>query len=81
MIGDPCTSKQAPDRVWRETTFTSPAEFLQSYVDDSKKDILQELVAERWDSGMMLGGSVKVKTLIHNYISSDNEELKRNIHE
>jgi len=81
LIGDPNTSKQAPDRVWRESTFANPAEFLLTYVDDSKVDTLEELVAGRWDSGMMLGGAVKVKNLIYKHISNDNEELKKSIQE
>jgi len=81
LIGDPCTSKQVPDRVWRETTFSGPAEFIQSFVDDSKIDVLQELVTDRWDTGMMLGGSDRVKNLIYKHISSDNEELRQYISE
>jgi len=81
LLGDPNTSRQAPDRVWRESTFANPAEFLISYVDDSKVDTLEELVSDRWDSGMMLGGAVKVKNLIYKHISDDNEELKKSIQE
>jgi len=81
LIGDPNTSRQAPDRVWRESTFTNPAQFLLSYVDDSKVDFLEELVGGRWDSGMMLGGAVKVKNLIYKHISDENEELKKSIQE
>jgi len=81
LIGDPSTSKQAPDRVWRETTFTSPAEFLQSYVDDSKIDVLKELVTGRWDTGMMLGGSDRAENLIYKHVSSDNDELRHHISE
>jgi len=40
LIGDPNTSRQAPDRVWREKKFSNPAEFLLSNVDDSKVDVL-----------------------------------------
>jgi len=79
LIGDPNTSKQAPDRVWRESTFTNPASFLVSYVNDSKVDVLEDLVADRWDAGMMLGGSDQVKNLIYKHISNDNEELKTTI--
>lgn len=81
LIGDPNTSKQAPDRVWRESTYPSPSSFLLSYVDDDKSEILQDLVADRWDSGMMLGGAAKVKALIYRHIFSDNEEFKDIIHE
>jgi len=81
LIGDPNTSRQAPDRVWRESTFTNPGQFLLSYVDDTKVDILEELVAGRWDAGMMLGGAMKVKNLIYKHISNDNEELKKSIQE
>jgi len=81
LLGDPNTSRQAPDRVWRESTFANPAEFLISYVDDSKVDTLEELVSGRWDSGMMLGGAGKVKNLIYKHISDDNEELKKSIQE
>jgi len=81
LIGDPNTSRQAPDRVWRESTYTSPSSFLQSYVDDSKVEILEELVADRWDSGLMLGGAAKVRVLIYRHIFNDNEELKNRIEE
>jgi len=76
LIGDPNTSKQAPDRVWREKKFPNPADFLLYYLDDSKIEVLEDLVADRWDSGMMLGGSDKVRYLINKHISVDNEELK-----
>jgi len=81
LIGDPNTSKQASDRVWREKTFTNPAEFLQYYVNDSKTEVLEELVVDRWDTGMMLGGSENVRNLIQKHISTDNEQLKRGINE
>jgi len=81
LIGDPNTSKQAPDRVWRESTYTSPSSFLLSYVDDSKIEILEDLVVDRWDSGMMLGGAGKVRTLIYKHIFNDNEKFKNKIHE
>jgi len=81
LIGDVNTSRQAPDRVWRESTYPSPSDFLLSYVDESKAHILEELVADRWDSGMMLGGATKVKELIYKHISKDNEKLKNIIHE
>jgi len=50
-------------------------------VDDSKVEVLQEMVADRWDTGMMLGGSDRVTNLIYKHISSNNEELQRCINE
>jgi len=81
LIGDPNTSRRAPDRLWRESTFTSPYEFLLTYVDDSKTDMLESLVSDRWDTGMMLGGADRVKILIWKYIRSYNQELKKIITE
>jgi len=81
LIGDPNISRQAPDRLWRESTFTNPYEFLLTYVDDSKADILENLVSDRWDTVMMLGGADRVKILIYKFIRSYNEELKKIITE
>jgi len=81
LIGDVNTSRQAPDRVWRESTYSSPSDFLLSYIDESKADILEELVADRWDSGMMLGGANKVRELIHKHFSKDKEKLKTIVQE
>merc|ERR1719499_2174014 len=81
LIGDINTQRQAPDRVWRESTYPSPSDFLLSYMDESKADILEELVADRWDSGMMLGGANRVRELICKHISKDNEKLKTIVHE
>jgi len=81
LIGDVNTSRQAPDRVWRESTYSSPSDFLLTYIDDSKAGILVELVADRWDSGMMLGGANNVRELIHQHISKDNEKLKTIVRE
>jgi len=81
LIGDPNTSIQHHDRVWRETTFTNPAFFLVSYLEDCKVDVLEDLVTDRWDSMMMLGGAAKVKSLIYKYISNDNSELQTRIME
>jgi len=50
-------------------------------MDDSKIEVLEDLVVDRWDSGMMLGGSDKVRQLIYKHISADNEELKNSITE
>jgi len=50
-------------------------------VDDSKANVLEDLVVDRWDSGMMLGGTDKVRNLICKHISTDNEELKSCINE
>jgi len=81
LIGDINTQRQAPDRVWRESTYPSPSDFLLSYIDESKAEILEELVADRWDSGMMLGGANRVRELICKHISKDNEKLKTIVHE
>jgi len=81
LLGDPNTSKQAPDRIWRESTYTNPADFLLSYIDDSKVNALEEFVAGRWDSGVMLGGADKVRDLVRKHISSDNMVLKKSIKE
>lgn len=79
LIGDPNTSRQAPDRVWRESEYSTPAEFLLSYVNTNKAGILSDLVADRWDAAMILGGAERVKTLIAKHIRSDNQVLKDSI--
>jgi len=79
LIGDPNTSRQAPDRVWRESEYSTPADFLLSYVNTNKAPILADLVADRWDAAMILGGSEQVKTLIKKHIRSDNHHLKDSI--
>jgi len=76
LIGDPVTSRSAPDRVWRESTYATPAEFLLSYVSTSKAEMLGELVGDRWDAGMMLGGANVVRKLIDEHIRDDNDHLR-----
>jgi len=76
LIGDPVTSRSAPDRVWRESTSATPAEFLLSYVSTSKAEMLGELVGDRWDAGMMLGGANIVRKLIDEHIRDDNDHLR-----
>jgi len=76
LIGDPVTSRSAPDRVWRESTFATPADFLLSYVATNKAVMLSELVEDRWDTGMMLGGAHIVRKLIDEHIRDDNDHLR-----